>query len=139
MIPHSEFHQLRLVDFVPDVVLLTDWQFMGRTWVGQAVGFTEWLMPEDSPDTLGSIALDLVALSPSVSETVLARLGLSMRRGMTASEVGAVLGTCLSTKRFVEDRLSHDFEVGGGDRYSVNCTIHRDDGLIYVVVMPAAG
>jgi hypothetical protein len=138
MIPHSEFQQMRLADFVPDVTPLSDWQFMGRTWVGQAVGFTEWLMPEDSPAKLGAISLDLVDLPRAVSETVLVRLGLALRRGMTASEVGAVLGACRSTDRFVEDRLSHNFQVGTVDRYSVSCTIHRDDGLIYVQVMPVA-
>jgi hypothetical protein len=118
--------------------VLSAWEFMGQAWVGEAVGFPQWLMPEDSPNSLGSISLDLVDLPESASETILTRLGLALRRGMSALEAEAVLCTCLYTTRFVEDRPSHDFEVGAIDRYSVTCTIHQDDGLIHVVVMPVA-
>ena len=139
MITHRDFHQLRLRSFVDDVVELQDWQFMGREWIGEANGFTEWLRPVDDPSRLGSLALDLAQLDEVVAGEILDQLGLALRLGMTLTEVVGVLGDQIDTQQFVPDRRSYDFHVDSPDGYSVSCTIKDDDGLIYVVVMADAG
>jgi hypothetical protein len=134
VVEHNEFRRLRLRDFADDVIDLQDWEFMDRTWVGEAIGFTEWLRPEEDPDNLGSMALDLVELSPPVSQTILERIQLPLSRGMTFAEVSSVLGEAVDSQSFVSDRTSFDFLLGNHDRYSVSCTILHQGGLIYVVV-----
>ena len=59
MISHSHFGRLRLADFRPEegVAALENWEFMDQMWVGEAVGFSEWLRLEDEPDTLRSLAI----------------------------------------------------------------------------------
>lgn len=135
MITRAEFERLRLRSFVADVVPLSDWEFMGRTWIGEADGFTEWLRPADSVDRLGSLSLALEDLPESVSRAVFERLEIALTPGMKLSEVEAALGPSVSTTRLCDDRLTHNFEVGTADRYSVSCTIKADGGLVYVVVM----
>lgn len=135
MITRTEFARMRLREFVSDVEPLSGWEFMGRTWIGEADGFTEWLRLEDSMDQLGSLSLALDDLPESVSRAVFEHLDLALAPGMTLSEVEAVLGPPVSTTQFCDDRLTHDFEVGTADRYSVSCTIKSDGGLVYVVVM----
>lgn len=52
--------KLRLAQFRPDaeVAELDNWEFMGRIWVGEAVGCSEWLRLEVTPETLRSLAID---------------------------------------------------------------------------------
>ena len=135
MIQLREFQKLRLSSFVNGVVALEDWQFMGRTWVGEAVGFSEWLCPSDHVDDLGSLSLDLGELPSEVVLNVLAKLKLPLRPGMSLSEVCSILGEPCGSETFVEDRTSHSFEITDPDNFSVSCTIQHKGGLCYIVVM----
>lgn len=135
MISHEDFARLRLLDFVDEVSPLDCWQFMGRKWVGEAVGFSEWLRPMDDAESLGSLALDLVDLPRDVVASVLDRLQLELEPGLTIGEIRQRLGEPREAQSFVRDRRSYEFLVGDSDAYSVSCTVHEDEGLIYVVVM----
>jgi hypothetical protein len=135
VISHRAFAEMRLRDCAADVVDLDSWEFMGRLWVGEAIGFSEWLRPEDDPVRLGSLALDLCDLPPELSERVLGRLQLPLSRGMNLAQIRGQLGDPVGTQLFVSDRRSFDFKVDG---YSISCTVHDADGLIYIVVMPLA-
>ena len=126
---------MRLRDFAADVDDLDDWEFMGRMWVGEAIGFSEWLRPDDDPTRLGSLALALRDLPPELSECVLGHLQLPLSRGMHLAQIRGQLGDPVGTQRFVSDRCTFDFKMDG---YSISCTVHDADGLIYVVVMPLA-
>ena len=126
---------MRLRHFADDVVDLDGWEFMGRLWVGEAIGFSEWLRPADDPARLGSLALDLCDLPPDLSARVLDRLHLPLSRGMDLARIRGRLGDPVGTQRFVSDRCSFKFSIDG---YSISCTVHDADGLIYVVVMPSA-
>ena len=137
MIPHVEFGQLRLRSFVDDVTELVGWQFMGKSWVGEAVGFTEWLRPDEAPERLGSLFLDLTELPTDVAAAILERLQVPVCLGMSLEEVTQVLGTHVDQQEFVPDRRSFDFAVGVPGAYRISCTIHENDGLIYLVVAPA--
>lgn len=136
MIPHSKFAELRLSQFVDPrgISPLTDWEFLDRLWVGEAIGFSEWLCPQESPDSLGSLALDLEDLPQEVVADVLSRIGLPLHRGMTLAEIKPVLGNPARSDSFVPDRISYNFTLAGPDPYDVFCTVLSDGGLIYLVV-----
>ena len=138
MITHHEFRRLRLRHFIEDVIDLFDWQFEGRAWVGEAVGFSEWLRPIEDPEALGSMALDLSAMSVDVGQEILDHIRLPLRAGMVLGAVTDLLGDPLGCEVFVSDRRSYEFRCGAPDAYAVSCTIHDNDGLTYVVVTPAA-
>jgi len=137
MIGHAEFATLRLSDFVDpaEIVQLADWEFEDRLWIGEAVGFTEWLRPQSSPERLGSIALDLAALPEHAAHACLARIGLPLRRGMTFAEIQSLLGEVVDQQSFSEDQTTFLFEHGSPDVYRIDCTVQADGGLVYLVVM----
>ena len=136
MISHHDFGELRLSQFAPtsEIRALANWQFMERTWVGEAIGFSEWLRPQSSPNLLQSLAIDLAVLPESISTAVFLRLGLPLRRGMSVEQITASLGQPVATQEFVADRASHEFYVERSEAYNVSCTVLSDAGLTYVVV-----
>jgi hypothetical protein len=119
MLTHNEFQKLRLSQFVDarEITELVDWEFLGHEWVGEAIGFTEWLRPRSSPDLLGSIALDLGELPTQVAEACLSCIGLPLRRHMTRSQLVDLFGEPLRTFRFLEDRATHEFRIDTTDPY----------------------
>ena len=85
LIPYDRFERLRLSQLHPDaarIATLRNWEFMGGVWVGEADGFTAFLCPEASPDTLGSIELDLLDLPEALGARVLAAIELPLQSGM---------------------------------------------------------
>lgn len=140
MLSHAEFRTLRLRALAPhlEVVDLKDWEFMDRMWIGEAVGFSEWLRPTTDPHSLGSLALG-TELPPELWDAVLARLGLLVRRGMTRAAIEAVLGPPLREERFVDDRVSLEYVLGVAEKFDVSSTIHNEEGLLYLVVMTRKG
>jgi hypothetical protein len=115
LIPYDEFARLRLAHFYPDaseLMPLENWEFMGGVWVGKADGFTEFLRPEDRPDELGSIEIDLSEIQEDIGTAILDKIHLPLRRGMPFEQVAWHLGPPEGTKVFVLDRKSHDFTVG---------------------------
>lgn len=136
MLTHEEFGQLRLSQFVPEkqITPLTDWEFLDRLWIGEAVGFSEWLRPEERADVLESLALDMEELPEEVVHRVLAKIGLPVRKGLTEIELTRLLGKPRETQAFVDDRKTFDFQYADPDPYRVSCTVLNDGGLIYLVV-----
>ncbi|MCT2587924.1 hypothetical protein [Actinophytocola gossypii] len=135
-ISHDLFGRLRLADFLPPgtVERLDGWEYLDRYWIGEACGFTEWLRIESEPEEVRSIALDLAELPAGASAAMLATLRLPLRAGMTLPEITTVLGQPEHTEVFVPDRANHDFQVDTVGSYTVGCTVHEDDGLIYLTV-----
>ena len=139
MLPLVDFQKLRLRDFVTDddeVVDLANWEFLDRTWVGEAIRFSEWLRPEDDPERLVTLALELNHLRPDVVDAVLDRIGLDVRRGDTAPALSTKLGPPVDTQAFVPDRTTYIHVVGDRQQYEVSCTVLHDGGPTYVVVAP---
>lgn len=136
MIPYSRFRDLRLFHFIDssEIRTLKNWEFMGQLWIGEAVGFSEWLRLMTTPHSLGSIALDLCDLPDELVSSILSEIELPLRRGMTLSEVEAILGSPIDSQNFVPDRQSFDFHVPGQSRYDISCTLLNDGGLAYLVV-----
>ena len=136
MISHDAFARLRLKQFLPPdaIAPLTDWEFLGRFWIGEGHGFTQWLRLEDDPSVLRSLAVDFHALPDVVVDAILTRLDLPVRRGMTIDQLRRVLGEPREVQTFVTDRLSYDFDYGEPDEYDVSCTVLNDGGLTYLVV-----
>jgi hypothetical protein len=139
MIPLDDFQKLRLRDFVTDddgVVDLANWVFLDRTWLGEAIGFSEWLRPEDDPERLVTLALELDVLRRALVDAVLSRIGLDVRPADTAPALARKLGPPVDTQALVPDRTTYIHVVGDERQYEVSCTVLHDGGLTYVVVAP---
>lgn len=139
MLSHDEFARLRLSRFAApsEIVQLENWEFLGREWIGEAIGFSEWLRPVDAPEMLGSLALDFSALPQQVTDACLASIGLPVTRGMDLGQLTAILGEPCRTQRFAEDRTNHEFRVGDVDAYEISCTVLAEGGLTYLIVTAA--
>lgn len=122
--------------FVPDsdITPLDNWHFMGDQWLGESIGFSEWLRREKSPDFLGSLALDLAAFPHEACNRVFETLNLPLQEGMSLNELERVLGRSTDVTKFVADRLTYHFRIDS-PAYDLTCTVKNESGLIYVVVM----
>lgn len=145
LIDHDAFGALRLVDFVPigdarrgKIELIDNWEYMGTEWIGEAYGaFTVFLRPWNSASALGAITLDLEDFSSDLQGSVLRRLGLPIRYGITRRDVEDALGLPDHEKRFMPDRITLYFRIGLTYQYLVSTTIHQNRGLLFVEVIRA--
>jgi hypothetical protein len=137
MISYKEFGKLRLAQFRPDDEIedLDEWEFMDDIWVGEAIGFSEWLRLESDPDVLRSVAIDFGEFPADVAEAALQAIGLPVRAGMPAEELRAVLGEPVEEQRFAKDRVTYEFVAAGPPSYNVSCTVLKEGGLSYLVMM----
>ena len=140
LLSYQEFSDLRLSQFLPDdelqreVVPLTNWAFMGGTWKGHAIGFTEFLCLETPPSGLGSIAIDAQGLPKQVVSAILAKLRLPISLGMSAETLESIVGEPSRKHSFVSDRVSYEYTIGSSEPYRLGLTILREGGLAYIVV-----
>jgi hypothetical protein len=141
MIPHDQFGTLRLAHFFHDAQIenLRDWEFMEHLWVGEAIGFSEWLRLEDEPDVLRALAIDFGEFPDSVGEQVLRTIDLPIRGGMTFEDLRTILGEPHETHRFVADRVTYEFLSQEPHPYEVSCTVLNEGGLVYLVIMVPHG
>ncbi len=137
MISHARFGTLRLAQFLPDAEIaeLEHWEFMNHLWVGEAVGFSEWLRLENEPEVLRSLAINFTEFPEQAAEEVLRMIDLPVRGGMGLAELRELLGEPVKELRFVKDRVTYEFVLPGPPRYGVSCTVLNDGGLKYLVVM----
>lgn len=135
MISPREFGELRLHRFLPalELAALENWEFMEEIWVGEALGFSEWLCLASEPEILRSLAIDFGDFPAEVALEVLERLDLPVRPGMSADQLQALFGEPSKTHRFVSDREALEFEIDGGNFLS--CTVEAFGGLSYAVLM----
>lgn len=136
MISHDRFGTLRLLHFLPDAQIeeLRDWEFMEHLWIGEAIGFSEWLRLDDEPDVLRSLAIDFGELPNSMVEEVLRTIDLPIQGGMTFDQLRTILGEPRETLRFVADRVTHEFLFQEQHPYRVSCTVLNGGGIVYLVV-----
>src|SRR3954454_5506755 len=125
MIPYSKFGQLRLSQFRKDAEIaeLEDWEYEDRLWVGEAVGFSEWLRPADAPETLGSLSINFKEFPERAADQVLQAIDLPLRQGMTTDELKAILGEPAAALRFVAGQVPCEFLSRDPDPYKVSCTV----------------
>jgi hypothetical protein len=137
MIPYHDFGRLRLAAFVPDADLaqLEGWEFQNHVWLGEALGFSEWLRLEDDADVLRSLAIDFSEFPARAADAVLQAIQLPVRAGMSLEDLDRLLGPRIAEHRFVADRVSCDYFTPEPYRYRVPCTVLNDGGLSYLVVM----
>jgi len=137
LVEYSDFGALRLAHFLIGQMVAENtenWEFMGQIWVGEVLGFTQWLRLKDDPQVLRSIALDLDALPKIVSTSVLDRIGLPLLPGMKAEDI---LVTCGSptTRKLMGGKTTYSFSLGKGAAYRLRCTTTSTSGLSYLVIM----
>ena len=142
LIAYPQFAKLQLRPFLlqepdlePGVRLLEDWEFMGGLWLGEAIGFTEFLRHTACPRELGSMSVHLSDLPGGISNAIFAALRLPLTRGMSGTEVQAILGPPEKVHSFVPESRTYEFSVDAEDPYYVSCTIDEGEGLTYVVVI----
>lgn len=135
MIDHDTFGKLRLVDFLPPskVYNFDDYRLLGRIWVGEGLGFTTFIRLPKQPDVVRLVELDLFHLKPRAISRMFKALDLPLARGMSLGEIEALLGKHKAQQHFVADRITHEFEIAK-PRYSLDCTILNEGGLIHVTV-----
>src|SRR3954468_5257468 len=119
MISYARFGMLRLARFRPDTEIteLANWEFMDALWVGEAIGFSEWLRLESEPDVLRSLAIDFNEFPAAAAPAVLRAIELPSGAGMRLEELRAALGDPIEEQRFVKDRVSYEFRLAGPPRY----------------------
>jgi len=141
MISHDRFGVLRLASFLPhaQIVELRDWEFMERRWVGETIGFSEWLRLEGEPNVLRSLAIDFGKLPNSAVEEILRAIDLPIHGGMSFEQLRTILGEPYETQRFVADRATYEFFSQEPHPYEVSCTVLNEGGLVYLVVMVPIG
>lgn len=137
MISYEEFGKLRLRGFTfdDDYQTLDNWEFMDRVWVGESLGFTEFLRLKSDPAVTRSIAIDFDDFLLKESSRLLETLGLPLRPGMHVSELKQVLGEPQSLFDKVDDRITFEYVLPGPPPYHLSCTLNHDDGLVYFVLM----
>ena len=137
MIPYDEFGCLRLAAFLPDADLaqLEMWEFQNHEWLGEALGFSEWLRLQDDPEVLRSLAIAFSEFPAPTAESVLRTIQLPVRAGMSLRELDSLLGPRIAEYRFVPDRVTCEYFTPEPHRYRVSCTVMNDSGLSYLVVM----
>jgi hypothetical protein len=136
MISYDHFGKLRLAHFLPgdQITKLRDWEFEENLWVGEAIGFSEWLRLEKEPDVLRSLAIDFAKFTNTTVEEVLRTIDLPIRGGMTFEDLRMVLGEPDKILRFVADRTTYEFLSQEPHPYKVSCTVLNKGGLVYLVV-----
>lgn len=136
LIDKISFEKLRLKDFIPEVQSLSNWEFMEELWIGDALGFTEWLRPMNRDNQTQSISLDLNDLDSEVAWRVFDVLGLELEKGMTKQEVIEEFGNPSRTLSYTKSRQNYEYLIGSGqNEYHLSLTIDENDGLVYVVMI----
>lgn len=142
LIPYSEFAKLRLKQFVAADVEISEtngWEWMGGYWINEGVyGFTSFSREEDTPDQTGGLEIDFSELPDDSARRILDAIHLPLSAGMKLEEVYAVLGEPTAKDKLgkhVQDRQSDEFKVGLKCPYYVSTTVHKKDGLIYLVAI----
>jgi hypothetical protein len=137
LLPHDQFGRLRLADFASAEVEITeveDWEYLDRMWIGEVIGFTEWLRPVEKPDVLGSLSLDLLDLPQEMSQRIFDALRLPLSRGMKYDQVKSVLGEPVGADQFISSQTTYDFHCGSKWQYEIGCTIRDENGLSYLTI-----
>ena len=138
IINHSDFGKMRLRDFVSQtdsIVNLIDWQFMDDYWVGEAIGFSEWLRLEGRPQETRSIATNLEDFNDVELAKIFSTLKLPVSLGMTFPEIEDLFGPPKEIASYVADRKSYSYILGSPTQYYVSFTVVEKIGLTYFVMM----
>jgi hypothetical protein len=136
LLPHNELGRLRMGHFLgsPRDIGVDSWAYLDELWVGESLGFTEFLRPRAQPHVVRCVGIALTELPTHVGRQILAALKLPLHTGMTLSQLVHALGEPASAHSFIDDRITLEFAVGERWPYLVECTALDDGGLIYVVL-----
>ncbi|GGD49930.1 hypothetical protein [Lacimicrobium alkaliphilum] len=137
MIAHRHFASLRLRQFLaPESVEEFDsWLFMGREWLGEAFGATEFLRSKSVPDDTRLISLDLLNLPPQKAEMILSSLDMPVRTGMSEQEIVTLFGEPAKVHNFLPDRKTLDYQLFQPDPYQLTLTLFKEQGIGKVLIL----
>ena len=133
MISLNQFKKLRIENYFPqeEIYELDNWKLEQETWVGESIGFSEWLRPENNPTETFYISLDLDALPEVEVKKLLEEIGLNVDKGINEEEVISKFGKPINCFDKVKDRKTLTFTI---ENYEVSMTILNKSGLSYISV-----
>lgn len=137
MLAHKQFFTLRLSDYLaPETVEEFDsWRFMGREWMGEAFGATEFLRLRSHPEFTLLINLDLQELPAVKIKELLQRLELAVSPGMDEKDILALLGAPTKRHDFLPDRQTFDYQLFQPDPYHLSLTLRKEKGLTNLLLL----
>ncbi len=118
-----------------EIAEVEGWEYLGQVWVGEALGFSEWLRLAEDPDVLRSISLELTDLPARVVTTILHTLGLPLKPAMRLPAIEKILGESLAIEARLDDRKTYSFRCGTREIYELGCTVLNQGGLIYLTMI----
>ncbi|WP_298713519.1 hypothetical protein [Chitinophaga sp.] len=141
IIAYQDFHAIRLSDFYdgPDYQEVEDYDFMGEIWVGELCGFNTFLRPVSLPNETRAISLDFTKDHDGMALRVLEALELPIPANCTQSQMTDICGEPRKVVKLAKDTVTMDFVIGDRCRYLVSCTIHQQNGLMYLDVVNETG
>jgi len=121
-----------------EIAEVEGWEYLGRVWVGEAFGFTEWLRLSGDPDVLRSISLALTDLPAKGVQTILDALGFPLKPAMRLPAIQKILGNPVAVEARLSDRKTYTFRFGTREVYELRCTLLTAERLIYLTMMRVA-
>ena len=131
MISVERFGALHLSDYFSREHIGRDegWELWDRIWIADGVGFTTFLVLPEEPDVTRCIEVAMGDIPTEVAKRLLTDLDIGLAPGMGLESVQSVLGTPVSEQRFVEDRVTHEYQKGV---WTISTTVHERKGLIFL-------
>src|SRR5687768_12430501 len=95
LISYDSFQRLRLSDFYKssDVEEVSGYEFMDDIWIGETIGFNEFLRLEEDNQNTKAIILNFTDPSISFQSQVLDKIGLAIAPGMTIDKIISIIGS----------------------------------------------
>ena len=138
LLDHHAFGKIRFVDFFPheeEMEKLVAFDFMDDHWIGEAIGFTQFLRLRNDPEVTRSISLSLEDIPESTTHDILLKLKIPLKRSVNIQYIMSILGQPKNELQFQKDRKDYEFILGDEYPYYISCTVHQNRGLIYLVIM----
>ncbi len=133
MILKRFFSDMRMSHYVPqtDIKSLKNWEFLGREWIGEAVGFSEWLYSPDAPSMLEIMGIDISAF-PGV-ESLLLKLEIVFP-ALNKVGVGILLGSPSASKVWPSGRQTLLYWHPDREPYAIECAFDGED-LVFITII----
>jgi len=138
LLPYSEFGRMRLGSFVPlgtEIVEQSYFEWMQGLWLHEGIGFTWFGRLMEQPEETAGLEVLFEELDGVSIDRILKFMHLPITPGMQFEQLRDLFGWPSTTNVFASDRKTYNFRVGHGDQYQVGCTVHVEQGLIYVSVI----
>jgi hypothetical protein len=129
---------MRLGSFVPpgtEIVEQSYFEWMQGLWLHEGIGFTWFGRLMEQPDETAGLEVFFEELDGASIDRIFKFMKLPIAPGIRFEQLRDLFGWPVTTNVFTSDRKTYNFCVGANDEYQVGCTVHAEQGLIYVSVI----